>query len=149
MRKHKSAEERRPSRRAYYLAHAEEIKRKAHEWYEANKERATKRQHERYEANKEKRSIAGKEWIEKNRERYTEYHREYQRTPERKAKMSCRAKSNYLKKRYNIDFGPCSRCGSNKNIEKHHPDHSQPFLFVVLCSQCHAKETRREKQRVA
>jgi len=31
----------------------------------------------------------------------------------------------------------CSKCGSAKNIERHHPDYSKPLEFVILCRKCH------------
>ncbi len=31
----------------------------------------------------------------------------------------------------------CTRCGSTENLERHHPDYSQPLNIVTLCPQCH------------
>lgn len=37
----------------------------------------------------------------------------------------------------------CSKCGSNKNIEAHHPDYSKPYEVVWLCAS-HHKELHSE-----
>lgn len=32
---------------------------------------------------------------------------------------------------------PCKNCGSRDLVQRHHPDHSQPLVFVELCIDCH------------
>lgn len=36
-----------------------------------------------------------------------------------------------------IPLEECEFCGSENRIEGHHPDHSQPFLLLYLCKNCH------------
>ena len=38
-----------------------------------------------------------------------------------------------------IPLEECEFCGSENRIEGHHPDHSQPFLLLYLCKECHYK----------
>jgi transcription elongation factor Elf1 len=42
----------------------------------------------------------------------------------------------------------CSKCGSQKNIQAHHPDYSQPFQVEWFCSQCHAAHHRLEREKM-
>jgi len=44
---------------------------------------------------------------------------------------------------------PCTVCGTTKNIEHHHPDYTQPFVYQFICSDCHRAlhvELRREQR---
>jgi hypothetical protein len=36
-----------------------------------------------------------------------------------------------------IPLEECELCGSEINIQAHHPDHSRPFLLLYLCPDCH------------
>ena len=38
----------------------------------------------------------------------------------------------------------CKRCGSKKNLERHHHDYSKPREIVWLCKDCHQKVTNGE-----
>jgi len=33
----------------------------------------------------------------------------------------------------------CEICGSPNNLEKHHPDYSDPYLIQILCKDCHTR----------
>lgn len=33
----------------------------------------------------------------------------------------------------------CEACGATENLQRHHPDYSQPLLVQVLCQTCHTK----------
>lgn len=33
----------------------------------------------------------------------------------------------------------CEQCGSQVNLQKHHPDYSKPREFITLCVKCHQK----------
>ena len=37
-----------------------------------------------------------------------------------------------------IPLEECELCGSEGNIEGHHPDHSRPYLLLYLCKNCHS-----------
>lgn len=37
-----------------------------------------------------------------------------------------------------IPLEECEFCGSEGNIEAHHPDHDRPFLLLYLCKDCHS-----------
>jgi len=38
-----------------------------------------------------------------------------------------------------IPLKECEFCGSDNNIQAHHPDHFSPLLLVYLCKKCHAE----------
>ena len=38
----------------------------------------------------------------------------------------------------------CENCESTKNLQRHHPDHSHPEIFITLCSKCHNALKRKE-----
>lgn len=31
----------------------------------------------------------------------------------------------------------CEKCGTKKNLQRHHPDYSKPELIMTLCQDCH------------
>jgi len=35
--------------------------------------------------------------------------------------------------------GPCTKCGSEVNVQAHHPDYSLPHHVIWLCVRCHLK----------
>jgi len=39
-----------------------------------------------------------------------------------------------------IPLGPCVRCGSTTNVQRHHHDLTKPLEVELLCQKCHAKE---------
>lgn len=36
-----------------------------------------------------------------------------------------------------IPLTECENCGSRKNLQRHHPDHSKPLDVQILCQACH------------
>jgi hypothetical protein len=38
-----------------------------------------------------------------------------------------------------LEKEPCIICGSNKDIECHHPDYKKPKEYICLCASCHRK----------
>ncbi len=38
-----------------------------------------------------------------------------------------------------IPLEECEICGSETNIQAHHPDHSRPFLLLYVCPDCHSR----------
>lgn len=34
----------------------------------------------------------------------------------------------------------CAKCGATENLERHHPDYSNPNLVITLCRACHRQE---------
>ena len=115
--------------------------------YQRNKERILKRNKEWRQNNKERKKLIDKEWYEKNKdtENYKKNKRETSRQLRKKypKKMIARNKARYLKGIPNV----CEECGSNENLEKHHPDYSQPSNVVVLCRDCHNIETELSRRK--
>lgn len=40
----------------------------------------------------------------------------------------------------------CARCGTKEKLTRHHPDYDYPLDVVILCRDCHIKETVRLKE---
>ena len=57
-----------------------------------------------------------------------------QRYPER---IRARQRVYYHKSVKNLIPGVCKICGTDKGIEAHHPDYSQPLKVEWLCFKCH------------
>lgn len=53
-------------------------------------------------------------------------------------KINARNRARLLKNK-GLIISNCSICGSDKNIEKHHPDYNMPDYVIFLCSKCHHK----------
>ena len=67
------------------------------------------------------------------------------RYPER---IRARQRVHYHKKQGNITPGTCEMCGTDKSIEAHHPDYSEPLEVVWVCSVCHRQFHKKEKVTV-
>jgi hypothetical protein len=54
---------------------------------------------------------------------------------------------NYIKKN-NIPR-VCSKCSAIENIEAHHDDYNNPYVFILLCNKCHNElhKNRGDKKR--
>lgn len=63
------------------------------------------------------------------------------RYPER---IRARQRVHYHKKQGNITPGTCEMCGTDKSIEAHHPDYSEPLEVDWLCSVCHREIHKKE-----
>ena len=42
---------------------------------------------------------------------------------------------------------PCRDCGATEDLEKHHPDYSEPLNIVWLCRKCHMNDDDRMTRR--
>lgn len=45
---------------------------------------------------------------------------------------------------YEFEKVKCSRCGSTKDLQYHHPNYDNPFIYEIICSSCHRKEHKAE-----
>ena len=63
------------------------------------------------------------------------------RYPER---IRARQKTYYHKRQGNITPGTCEMCGTDKSIEGHHPDYSEPLNVIWVCSVCHRQFHKKE-----
>jgi hypothetical protein len=53
----------------------------------------------------------------------------------------------YIKTRWLEVNKKCLNCGSNKNIEKHHPDYiNEPHKVIPLCKKCHLEYHVKERR---
>lgn len=43
----------------------------------------------------------------------------------------------------------CQECGATENLQRHHPDYSQPDRVEILCPPCHLKADQRDGTRKA
>ncbi len=67
-----------------------------------------------------------------------------ERYPERNR---ARQRIYYHRRAGNITPGICEICGTDKGIEAHHPDYSQPLLVNWLCSDCHRELHQIEREQ--
>lgn len=72
--------------------------------------------------------------------RYRERHAEADRVRRRACLSVYRAL-----KRGILVKGPCSACGSSRDVQGHHPDHLKRLEVVWLCARCHRQLHRRER----
>ena len=42
----------------------------------------------------------------------------------------------------------CELCGSQKKIQKHHPDYDKPLDIIFLCEKCHKNHHKQERNRL-
>lgn len=126
----------------YYQRNKDKKRQYHREWYQKNKERLRKWYREYNERNN--RASYYKKWREKNRERLNNWYREYYKDSENRRKKDVRLKTNNYVRYNNIRPEKCVKCGSDKNIEKHHLDYNQPLKFIWVCKKCHRKIHRKE-----
>ena len=122
-------------------------------YYQENKEKILEGNRIWRDKNKERKKVLDKKWISKNQhtEKYKKSKKEMSKKLRKKypEKLIARNKARYLK---NLP-SQCEKCGSNKKLEKHHPNYSQPRKVIILCRSCHrnaearikTEQTRREK----
>ena len=85
-------------------------------------------------------------WWKSHPEERREYARvwqtnQYKSNPEYKRKKLVRVKAQKAK----IPMVMCVRCGSDKRLERHHPDYNKPLEVVVVCHPCHLSEDRMRR----
>ena len=54
----------------------------------------------------------------------------------RKKKVVCKKAREVI----SLSGKKCNRCGSAKNLQRHHSDYRKPFKVEILCSKCHHVE---------
>lgn len=82
--------------------------------------------------NKNKRKEVCKEWNKRNPEKLNEKQKRYAK------KYPEKIKARNLSRKV-IVGNRCSMCGSNKNLEKHHPNYFKPKEIMTLCINCHRR----------
>ena len=63
-----------------------------------------------------------------------------------RVKGRCRAQTSAMQRRGELPAGPCEDCGKTK-AENHHPDYTNPRVFIRLCRRCHARHRVRQIDR--
>lgn len=48
-----------------------------------------------------------------------------------------------------LDGQKCEACGTPNNLQRHHPDYSEPDRFEVLCAPCHVAADKRDGHRAS
>lgn len=56
---------------------------------------------------------------------------------EDRRRANARAYLNVYVRRGKVQRGPCSRCGTTKNVHGHHEDYDRPLDVIWLCARCH------------
>lgn len=91
-------------------------------------------------------------WDKKGREINTERARSYRATKNgaeavRRAVIAYEARHPERRRAWmkaqKIKLRPCQKCGSQKNIHRHHPNIENPLEVVFLCARCHVAEHRK------
>ncbi len=55
-----------------------------------------------------------------------------------RSRDACRSYTEMLVKRGVLKMGTeCEWCGNQQELERHHPDYSNPRLFETICKPCH------------
>ena len=67
-------------------------------------------------------------------------------SPEERRRNICRAHTNMMIKRGQLERGPCKRCGTRSGVQAHHRDYNKPRLVHWLCGDCH-RSLHREKKK--
>lgn len=79
-------------------------------------------------------------WNKKNRKPYSSMSEIAQK------KDNCRSYTGVLVKRGILQMGTeCEWCGSQEELQRHHPDYSKPKEFQTICSPCHSFYHRMAK----
>ena len=80
--------------------------------------------------NPETMKVARKNWINNHPEKIIAYNREQRILYPDKFKLHNHARFLPLN-------NECEICSSIKDLEKHHPDYSEPEIVITLCHECH------------
>lgn len=87
---------------------------------------------EYYHQHRTERLAHDREYYRKNRERILARQKRYYE--QNKIKRAAKKKAWYY-----IPLGDkCEKCGSRENLERHHPDYTNPLEVQTLCRSCHA-----------
>lgn len=87
----------------------------------------------------------------------TERLKKYRQTAKGRKVFNSAAKAYYEKNKHkaharykakSIPSKPCEKCGSEENLEKHHPDYSKPLEVIHLCRAHHRELHRQLKAQV-
>ena len=112
------------------------------EWRKAHKEQLAQYDAQYYLAHREKIIVDKTVYAQTHRKEIRDYQREYQ--PIYKAEHGIEVQARHAAV-YHIPTIECERCGSDKDLQRHHPDYSKSLEVVVLCRACHFKEHREVK----
>jgi hypothetical protein len=151
---HKDPEKRREYRKRYYEMHRSEAVEYSRKYYHEHRETVLLKQREYGKKHRKQISARVKRWKESHPEKVREMHRRYYE----KHREQILAKSKLYrqlhpqirkaqkKADYYVPLGQkCELCGSTQNLERHHPDYSNPLKIVTLCIKCHKKIHRANR----
>jgi len=106
------------------------------------------------ENNKERDKINHLKWRTKNPDKTKRYHAAWKAKPGSKEMLRKKAeryrksgiykiqdRARYLAR--NISLQPCQICGTDKKIERHHPDYNKALYVVFLCKKHHIDVERQ------
>lgn len=89
-----------------------------------------------------------REWVKKNLEANREHSRKFKREHPGYAKNYRLLNPQKDKAHHNASrdlpiSSVCSRCGSIENLERHHPNYSEPNVVETVCRMCHQEIHKR------
>ena len=121
----------------YYLKNKEKMKEHSKIYQKENKKRYRRLKNKWRKKNMQKARESFENYKEQNKEKYMEKSRVGQINYAKKYPNKIRAQ-NLANLKIKI-LNCCERCGSNENLQKHHPDYNKPLCVEILCRNCHTK----------
>lgn len=149
----KDPEKRREWRRMYYQQHQEEACEYTRKYRQEHLEKVREKDRQFGKQHRKEISARVKKWKALNPEKAKELAKRYYMQHREQLLLKSRLYRQHnpeVKKAqklagYHVPLGPeCELCGSTKNLERHHPDYSEPLIVVTVCSTCN-KEIEKNK----
>lgn len=112
-----------PYNQQYYQTHKEQ-------WVQYRKE-FNEKYPEYYKEYRQNHKEQIRAWNLKHSEYYQEYQREYKKNNPQIVNAQNVAENNCPLGQY------CEFCNSTENLERHHPDYTEPKIIVTVCVSCH------------
>ena len=102
-------------------------------WHRANRNKILRRKEAYRKKNGDRIRASKRKWTRNNPERMKSY----------RIKDADKIKArNMAVSRIPLEGKYCNRCGTIKNLHRHHSDHSKPLEVEILCLSCHNKYKR-------
>lgn len=93
----------------------------------------------------EKKKAYEREYMKKWREENREHHNELMYKQYRANRKAWNARS-WAAQNITLTGKSCTKCFSEENLERHHPDYDKPLEVVILCRSCHREHHKKERE---